>query len=222
MELGYRLLAEALVREEQLDDVFEATIKLPEGDDKTRLLREIRNNAVKDGRLGLYQRASRMIGLDDKNPQDLAIMLYINIENQVLDRMLDIIDLLPENETKRNLITTAIVESVFRGHIILAEKLAEKRGRGLTREEAMIAKEVAVREGWITDAERAAKVAGVELGPEDYMTMFIANKDKGLLSEAREAAKRAGAELDQDSLTTLLLAAVRNKSATMWEIAEML
>lgn len=222
MEFGYRMLAEAFLREGRFDEAFEAVSKLPAGKDKTLLAREVRNDSVKSGRLGLYQKASRMIGLDDKNPQDLAIMLSVNINNQALDNMIEIIDLLPDNEIKQELITTAIIESAFRGRIVVCEKLAEKRGTTLTTEEAMIAKEAALREGWISDAERASEMAGVELSKEEYTLMFIANKDKGLLREARETAKRAGIELDVDSLTAILLAGVKNNRGTVWEIAEML
>ncbi|WP_461373736.1 hypothetical protein [Candidatus Aquicultor sp.] len=220
MRLGYTILAEAFIRDGNIDEALKA-VEYLEGDRNKRiLLREIRNIAIRQGRLDAYHKTSEAIGLDSRNPDELTTMLLANIEKQIIDGMNEIIDLLPDGKTKNKLLTTAILESAYRGHIVICEQLAEKRGSRLTRDEAMTAKIACVTQGWISDAQRAAKAAGIELSKEDYRIMFVANKDKGLLSETIEMAKLAGEELTADIWSALLLAAASNGKANVWVIAE--
>lgn len=222
MKLGYTILAEALIRKRDYRGALKAAENLPKGKGKDIILDEIRNGSVKAGDIEIYQKTSRMRGLPDSDEIDLTAMFLINIDNQDLDVMVRILDMLPDSAAKGKLIDTAIIESANKGHIIICERLAEKRGRDLTKDEALLAKLIAVREGWIYDSERAAKIAGVEVTKQDYMTMFVANKDKGLLSEMLEIGERAGIELDPDSMSGLLLAAIQFNRETVWKIAEML
>jgi len=216
------LLAEAFIRERRFDDAFEAAKKLPEGANKAIILREIRNNAVTVGKLALYQETSRILGLDEANPEDLATMLLVNVERQAIDEIEKIFNLLPENETKQNLLTTTVLELAYRGNMVACERVAKVCDIRLTKDQAAIAKVNAVRNGWLYDAERAAAVLGRELTKEEYTEMFVANKDKGLLFEAQEAAKRAGIEIDEAALVALLLAGVRYNRKRVWDVAEML
>lgn len=221
MELGYTILAEAFLRGSQLDEALRAANNLDESHRKSVLLREIRNSAIQEGRLDIHQTTSDMLGIDSRNPEDLATMFLANVDKQSLDNMIKVIDLLPEDKTKESLLTTAIIESAYRGHIVICERLAEKRGKKLEKHEAMIAKAACERQGWIHDAKRAAEVAGVDLSREDYRVMFVANKDKGLLNETLESAKFADEELTEDVWSALLLAAVLNNRANVWDIAGM-
>lgn len=220
MNLGYSVLAEGFMRKGQYENALNAVKKLPEGQSKNILLREIRNEATKSGNLELYQKTSELLGMAVNDPTDLSIMLLVNVRRQSLKDMIMILDLIPEGEMKSNLINTAIIEILDKGSIIVAERLAEKYNRSLTRDEALIAKAASVREGWISDAERAAKIAGVELDKNDYIIMHVANKDKGLLNEALLTAEKAGLEIEWLSWNAILLAALRYDRSSVWEIAE--
>ncbi len=147
-------------------------------------------------------------------------MFLVSVDKQSIEDMDKILDILPDDETKSNLLTTAIMESAYKGHIVICERLAEKRGSKLTKDEAMIAKVACVRHWWIYDAQSAAKVAGVEVTREDYRIMFVANKDKGLLNETLEAARLADEPLTEEVWSTLLLAAILNNRANVRQIAE--
>jgi hypothetical protein len=220
VNLGFSVLAEGFMRKGQYENALDATKKLPEGEGKNILVREIRNEATKSGNLELYQEASRLLGMPINEPTDLSIMLLANVRKQSLKDIVMVLDLIPEGKMKIELINTAIIETLDKGSIIIAERLAEKYNRALTKDEAMIAKEVSVREGWISDAERAAKIAGVELSKNDYIIMHVANKDKGLLNEALLTAEKAGLEIGWSSWNALLLAALRHDRSSVWEIAE--
>jgi len=222
MELGYRLLAEALIREGRYDDAFEAAKRLPETPHKKSILREIRNEAVKVGGFELYQETSRMLGLDDKNPEDLGEMILVNVEKNNTDPIVKMFALLPESESKQHLFITVIITFAHHGHMVACERIAKACNIALTKYQATTAKINAIRNGWIHDAERAVEFLGAELTKEEYMEIFIANKDKGLLFEAQESAKKAGIEIDKATLETLLLAGVKYNRKSMWDVAEML
>lgn len=222
MQRGYRLLAEASIREERLDDAFKAAKKLPEEPHKKTILREIRNGAVKIGDFELYQESSRMVGLDDKDPEDLGEMILVNVERDNLDPVAKMFALLPEDENKQHLFTTVIITFAHHGHMVACERIAKVCNIALTKYQATMAKVNAIRNGWIYDAERAARVLGAELTKEEYMELFVANKDKGLLFEAQESAKKAGIEIDKPVLEALLLAGVKNNRRSVWDVAEMI
>jgi hypothetical protein len=220
VNLGYSVLAEGFIRKGQFENALTAVKKLPEGGDRNILLREIRNESTKNGYLELYQTTSALLGMAHNDPTDLSIILLANVKRQSLKDMIMVLDQIPEGEMKSRLIDTAIIETLDKGSIIIAERLAKKCNRTLTKEAAMIAKAASVREGWISDAERAAKIAGVELSKNDYIMMHVANKDKGLLNEALLTAKKAGMEIEWSSWNALLLAALRYDRSSVWEIAE--
>lgn len=224
MASGYEILAEAFMREQRYDDAFKAAKMLPDTEpSKELIIREIRNNSVKFGNLERYQEASELIGLEKKNPGDLATIFLVNLDSLNLNEMLRIIEILPNGDEKQQLLDTAITEAAHKGAVAVCERLAKARGRDLTNNELEILRTRCVREGWISDAERAAAIAGIELTREEYTIMVVANKDKGLLNETSIAAGRAGRELNEAILTSLMLAAVRfGRDASAWEIAKIL
>jgi hypothetical protein len=222
LELGYRLLAEAFIKQRRLEDAYMVLDKLSTSTGKSILLRELRNNAARSGNLDMFQKTSRIAGLDASDISDLASILLINVINNKLSAAIEVINLLPEGEMKQHLIIASILCFAQKGSIIACEKISEASNIPLSKEQALIAKINAVREGWISDAERAAELAGVELSQDDYKIMMIANKDKGLLLDAQEAAKRAGEEIDDMVLITLLLSGVTSNRESVWDIAEMI
>lgn len=222
MELGYRLLAEAFIRQKRLDDAFSVLDKVPDFSGKSILLNEIRNNAVKTGNLDLYKKVSRVLYVGEYDFGDLASMLLTNVISKKLGPTIEIINMLPSGEIRDHLIITSIIFFAQHGSIIACEKIADACELDLTKDQALIAKTNAIREGWISDAQRAAEITGVKLTKQDYKIMMIANKDKGLLFDAQEAAKRAGEELDEMALITLLLSGVHNNRESVWQIAEMI
>lgn len=219
MSRGYKLLAEAFIRNKELDDALKATEKIEDETYRKLLYREIQNNAVLEGRLDLYQEMSKKLD-SEVRWEDLALLLFANISQGKLSVILDIMNLLPDDETTVKLVNTAIIESAFSGNLELCERLAERRGSPLTRDKFVIIKVAAVRNGWITDAVNAAKSGGFEVTEEDYRIMFVANKDKGHMDYANEAGARAGIELDEISWSSILLAAVRFNRPSAWDIAE--
>lgn len=222
MTSGYSILAEGYIREKRFEEALQAAEHLPESHSKELVVREIRGNAVKTGNLELYKKTSQMIGIKAYPREDIAMIFLVAVGTYSTDAMLAVIDHLPNGNTKTSLLTTAIAELASAGLIQVCERLAEKRGMPLTRDELGIIKISTIREGWIYDAERAAELAETMLTPDDYAAIFIANKNKGLLYETQIAAERAGIQLNTELLTSLLLAAIKHNRPSAWEVAEMI